>query len=234
MEQPPYYDSAVNKLSSHDKPVGWAECPDPDTTNLSNEFAVGDTVYFYLFGRDLLLDDVFFVSLFGPDQSVFAMDTIPIDTIPPGLNHLSAYYIVSVSVFDDVPAGLWRLSVQYNDIIYEHSFSVIDPSSVGTDASDIPHVFQLSQNYPNPFNPSTTIAFELTGEMSETQPVTLTIYDIRGRRVRTLIDQDFEVGNHKIHWNGQNDRGESVPSGIYLYRLKTGGKVSTRKMTILE
>jgi murein DD-endopeptidase MepM/ murein hydrolase activator NlpD len=234
VDQPPYYDPAINKLSSHDKPVGWAECPDPDTTNLSDEFAIGDSVYFYAFGRDLLLGDVFFVTLFGPDQSVFAMDTIPIDTIPPGLNHLTAYYIVAGTVLDSVPTGLWRLSVEYNDIDYEHSFSVTDPLFIETDASDIPHIFQLSQNYPNPFNPSTTIAFELPGEIREIQHVSLTIYDIRGRRVRLLIDQDFGAGDHKIHWDGRNDRGESLPSGVYLYRLKAGGKIYTRKMTILE
>ncbi len=236
MDQPPYYDSAINKLSTHDKPVGWAECPDPDTTNISDEFALGDSIYFYLFGRDLLLDDVFFVSLLMPDQSVLDTATVTIDTIPPGLNYLPAYWIATGIVLDSVPTGLWRMTVQYNDMVYEHTFSLTDPLSIGTDAqaSDIPRVFHLDQNYPNPFNPSTTIAFEIPGERGEEQPVNLTIYDIRGRLIRTLIDSELEPGAHKVHWDGRDDRGGSVSSGVYLYQLKAGSEMFTRKMTVLK
>jgi hypothetical protein len=97
-----------------------------------------------------------------------------------------------------------------------------------------PKAFSLSQNYPNPFNPSTTIAFDIPGVSGEKQHVEVTVYDIRGRRVRTLIDSDLEPGSHKLHWNGRNDRGESVPSGIYLYALRAGGEVYTRKMMVLK
>ena len=86
----------------------------------------------------------------------------------------------------------------------------------------------------NPFNPSTTITFDIPGLPSEKQHVTVTVYDIRGRRVTTLIDSDLEPGSHKVHWNGRNDIGESVSSGFYLYTLKAGGEVYTRKMTILK
>jgi hypothetical protein len=102
------------------------------------------------------------------------------------------------------------------------------------DVVSLPRAFLLSQNYPNPFNPSTTIAFDIPGSAGTKQMVSLTIYDIRGRRVQTLIDSDLTAGSHKIHWNGRNDRGQSVPSGIYLYTLKAGGEVYTRKMTVLK
>jgi hypothetical protein len=94
--------------------------------------------------------------------------------------------------------------------------------------------YGLHQNYPNPFNPSTTIAFDIPGSSGEKQHVELTVYDIRGRRVKTLLDSDLESGSHKIHWDGRNDRGESVSSGIYLYTLKADAEVYTRKMTILK
>jgi photosystem II stability/assembly factor-like uncharacterized protein len=97
-----------------------------------------------------------------------------------------------------------------------------------------PNTFSVAQNYPNPFNPSTTIALNISGTPGEKQHVEVTIYDIRGRRVCSLIDSDLEPGNHKIHWNGQNDRGEPISSGIYLYTLKTKEGTFTRKMTILK
>ncbi len=99
---------------------------------------------------------------------------------------------------------------------------------------ELPRSWSLSQNYPNPFNPSTTISFEVPGISVTKQHVTLAVYDIRGRLVRTLVSSEITPGNHKIHWDGRNDRGEFVSSGIYLYTLKTGAERYTRKMTILK
>jgi hypothetical protein len=100
--------------------------------------------------------------------------------------------------------------------------------------SGLPKVYSLSQNYPNPFNPSTTIAFDIPAISGEKQFVNLTVYDIRGRCVRTLINSDLEPGSHKIRWNGRDDRGQSVASGIYLYTLKAGEEIFTRKMIVLK
>ncbi len=98
----------------------------------------------------------------------------------------------------------------------------------------IPKNFSLFQNYPNPFNPSTTIMFDLPWSANITNHVSLTVYNIRGRRVRALINSDLEPGKHKVHWDGRNDRGESVSSGNYLYTLKVGSERFTRKMTVLK
>jgi len=99
---------------------------------------------------------------------------------------------------------------------------------------DLPKAYSLSQNYPNPFNPSTTISFEIPEREDATQNVVLTIYDVRGRQVRMLIDQDLEPGRHTIAWNGRDDRGAKVASGIYLYTLLAGDRRFTRKMSILK
>ena len=113
-----------------------------------------------------------------------------------------------------------------------------DSVSVGVgDGGPTPRVparFNLAQNYPNPFNPSTTIAFELPGTAGEKLPVSLTVYDIRGRCVRTLVNSAFEPGYYRIHWDGRSDRGLRVSSGIYLYTLRADGSEATRKMTILK
>jgi hypothetical protein len=95
-----------------------------------------------------------------------------------------------------------------------------------------PTTFSLSQNYPNPFNPSTTISFTVPEEVTGT--TSLWIYDIRGRMVRTLVDEDLASGKYSVHWRGRNERGESVSSGVYLYKLIQGENVLTRKMTVVR
>lgn len=97
---------------------------------------------------------------------------------------------------------------------------------------DIPKAFFLSQNYPNPFNPSTSISFNVPGTTD--QRVSLIVYDVRGKRTKTLIDSSFEPGTHMVSWNGRDDDGEPVPSGIYLYVLRAGDQTLTRKMTALK
>jgi hypothetical protein len=106
--------------------------------------------------------------------------------------------------------------------------------STGENNGDLPRGVGLHQNNPNPFNPSTTIEFDLYGIIDVSQLVSLTVYDIRGRRVRTLLDSDLEPGSYKIHWDGRDDHGQSVASGIYLYTLRAGEERFTRKMTILK
>lgn len=83
---------------------------------------------------------------------------------------------------------------------------------------------------PNPFNPTTTIAFELP----EASPVTLAIYDVQGRRVRTLVDGTRRAGPHAEVWNGERDDGRPVPSGVYFYRLTAAGAERSRKMVLLK
>ncbi len=88
----------------------------------------------------------------------------------------------------------------------------------------------LEQNVPNPFNPTTTIRYFLPAEGN----VALTIHDISGRVVTTLVNLRQSAGSHNVLWNGRNSRGESVATGIYLYRLKADNRVLTRKMILLK
>jgi flagellar hook assembly protein FlgD len=108
----------------------------------------------------------------------------------------------------------------------------IGPSLSGE--STLPKVFSLSQNYPNPFNPTTTITIDIPGERGEKQPVNLMIYDIRGRHVKTLINSELEAGIHRIVWDGRNERGQRVSSGVYLYTMRGGSKTYTRKMVSVK
>ena len=84
--------------------------------------------------------------------------------------------------------------------------------------------------YPNPFNPSTNLSFSL----KEQGLVNLEIYNQKGQKVRTLLSDTMPAGEHRIHWNGTDDNGRNVASGLYLYRMKSGKYSSTRKMILMK
>jgi len=109
-----------------------------------------------------------------------------------------------------------------------------DPVLVEMDDSSVllPKTMGLSQNFPNPFNPATVISYEVRGTPGDPRHTSLTVYDLRGRRVRTLTSTRLEPGLHTIMWNGTDDRGAQVPSGVYFYVLKTGVRTLTRKMLL--
>jgi len=88
----------------------------------------------------------------------------------------------------------------------------------------------LPPAYPNPFNPTVTIPFELAREGM----VTLAVYDVAGRRVRTLVNEWTPVGSHLATWDGTGDRGERVASGVYFYRLQAPGMSETRKLVMMK
>jgi hypothetical protein len=104
--------------------------------------------------------------------------------------------------------------------------------TAGSDAGDIvsPFVTKLHKNYPNPFNPETTIGFSL----KEASSVQITIYNMKGQIVKKLIDRDCIAGNHSIVWNGTDEQGKNVASGIYLYRMTNGNYSSSQKMMLMK
>ncbi len=93
-----------------------------------------------------------------------------------------------------------------------------------------PKPLTLYQNYPNPFNPNTSIKFYVP----ERSDVSLEVFDVGGRLVRTLCRKTLEQGRYSFLWNGVDNTGRSVASGVYFYRLKAGKKVVTRKMVLLR
>ena len=94
----------------------------------------------------------------------------------------------------------------------------------------IPSKFVLYQNYPNPFNPATTIRFDLPKESH----VEIAIYNVMGQKVATLTDKDFSAGSHQVLWDGKNDMGQAVSSGIYLCRIKAGEFKGLRKLVLVR
>jgi hypothetical protein len=104
-------------------------------------------------------------------------------------------------------------------------------SSTGTDEAAIPRVFALHQNAPNPFNPETTIRYDVPAPGGK---VNLTVYDVSGRIVRTLVDAAQTAGQHSVRWNGRNERGARVASGVYFCRMTAPGFEGQRKLVLLR
>ncbi len=94
----------------------------------------------------------------------------------------------------------------------------------------MPTKYTLHQNYPNPFNPTTTISYDVPNESY----ITITIYDLMGRRVNELMSKRVSAGKHTVIWNGTDANNNPVASGMYLYQLKSGDFVETRKLLLLK
>ncbi len=90
--------------------------------------------------------------------------------------------------------------------------------------------YTLHQNYPNPFNPTTTIAYEL----ATTEKISLKIYDVLGREVKTLVNGVVPAGKHTISWDGTNNAGNKVSSGVYIYSLEVGNHKLHKRMTLMK
>jgi hypothetical protein len=103
-------------------------------------------------------------------------------------------------------------------------------TGVEDDFSQVPVGFALEQNYPNPFNPSTTIHYQLP----KTTQVVLKIYNIFGQEVRTLINARQPAGVSTVVWDGWDESGKEVSSGIYIYRLQAGEVVQSRKLSFVR
>ena len=101
---------------------------------------------------------------------------------------------------------------------------------VTTLASEVPETFELGANYPNPFNPTTKITFKLP----EAAPVDLTVYDVAGREVAVLVRDRMEPGTFEVQWDGRDNAGRVLPSGMYLYRLNAGAFTESRTMVLLK
>ncbi|MFQ5866268.1 MAG: FlgD immunoglobulin-like domain containing protein, partial [bacterium] len=86
------------------------------------------------------------------------------------------------------------------------------------------------QNCPNPFNSGTEIRFALP----EAGHVRLTIYNVLGKEIRTLVDEDKKVGRYNVHWDGTDSKGNSVSSGIYIYRLEAGSFTDQKRMLFVK
>jgi serine protease AprX len=160
---------------------------------------------------------------FDSTQSEWTQVSIPLDSYT-GHSHVKfRFHFISDNTGN---ADGWYIDdVQIN----------FKPTSVEEEQVSVPTEFSLSQNYPNPFNPSTIIRFKVKGQRSKVPiPTTLKIYNILGQKVKTLVDESKQTGEYEAIWDGKNDRGEVMASGMYFYQLKAGKLTETKKMLLLK
>jgi len=110
--------------------------------------------------------------------------------------------------------------------------TAIGPLAVEDDKgiSNLPESYKLDQNYPNPFNPNTEIKFAIPRRSD----VSIAIYNILGRKIKTLVNENLSAGFKSITWDGTNSQGHSVSTGIYFYRIEADDFVESKKMLLLK
>ncbi len=113
--------------------------------------------------------------------------------------------------------GIWEITFPENDTAVE-------------ELGQIPSQFSLAQNYPNPFNAGTAITYEL----GQAGPVELGIFSLTGQRIHTLVSGAQSAGSHHLGWDGRDEGGRMVATGVYLYRLRAGAGVQTRRLVLLK
>jgi hypothetical protein len=121
-----------------------------------------------------------------------------------------------------------RYSENYTNTVSTKAICLLKPAETGEDSH--PQHSGVVGTYPNPFNPQTSIRFVLT----EDTHVSLAIYDMLGRQVLQLVDQDFKAGTHEAIWNGVDARGSTVPSGTYIYSLRRSDGLDQGTMLLLK
>ncbi|MBL7996800.1 VCBS repeat-containing protein [bacterium] len=166
-----------------------------------------------------------------------------IDVILTGLQtnlQITASYESSLSIEDESKIGMYEFSDGVWNYVGGEGFGgkvAVQVQKGGQYAVFynpehvvIPREFALSQNYPNPFNPSTTIRYDIPAESR----VTIKIYNLLGQEVKTLVNGVKGIGRYEIQWNGRNESGNTVASGVYLYRLQTNKFIQTKKMLLIK
>ena len=155
-------------------------------------------------------------------------DKLEIMSNEPGNYHAKLHF----AFMDDEVYGSSSPStggdLRYAAINLEFREEWIDPVSVNPEIVPISNI-QLS-NYPNPFNPTTTISFSIPTESK----VDLSIYNIKGQKIKTLLSEQFSAGQHSVMWDGKDSNDKQVSSGIFLYKLKTGDFQQTKKMMLIK
>ena len=167
--------------------------------------------------------------------------------IPPGMESLSELYFVNLS--NNKLSG--SINEQFCDMYltdfsgnrfckpYPQCFSIEEVALQDTSScsdlfslnkNDYPNTFKINQNYPNPFNPITSLKYDL----AEDGLVNITIFDITGRRVKTLVNGLQTAGYKSIEWNGTNDKNEPVSGGLYMVMIQAGKFIQTKKMVLLK
>lgn len=130
--------------------------------------------------------------------------------------------------WEGTPDGIVSFSPLYEHCIFDIYIGVVSVQEY--DSPSLPETYTLGQNTPNPFNPNTSIEFALP----RSGQVKVEVFNILGQKVRTLVDENLKAGFKRVDWDGTDDGGQSVASGIYLYRMTANDFSETKKMVLMK
>lgn len=173
-----------------------------------------DTAYLYIDGE---------LDVEGPASGEF-VGSIP-DPLLIGAKMENTYRNSWNGLIDDVKFFNYALSPEQVDSLFSMEYTGIQEKY-----HPAPQQYTLAANYPNPFNPATTISFAIP----RSENVTLKIYNAQGQVIRTLINETRSAGSYSMFWDARDDRGQLVPSGVYLYQMTAGDFSQTHKMLFVR
>ena len=153
-------------------------------------------------------------------------------TIPAGESQSAASAVLGGVEFDPLYPGSTTVSAVIAGFLATTAAShlvVVKPHLLPTGVGSPPLTFALEQNTPNPFNPITTISYDIPAGGAD---MNISIFDVSGRLVRQLVHEHRPAGVFSVQWNGEDDRGRRVASGVYFYRMRAGSFVDTKKMVL--
>ncbi len=215
-----------------------------------------DTAYFY---TDAYAEPPVNFSTISPVPDAQMSSTIVnfkwFSTIDPDPNDIISYriaystdwsdtstYVYTAEIEDTTMSLLLDNNLQYywvaqaidkDNFVVSSNYNTPNTFIIGTLSTEeelIPDEFALHQNYPNPFNPTTNISYDLP----KNEHVSIVIYDVMGRNIRSLINEKKSAGYYRVYWDAKNDIGEPVSAGMYIYTIEAGEFRSVKKMVLLK
>ena len=190
------------------------------TTNLGGQYISNASTEFNIYCLE-----------WTPEQMIFSVNDYVHYTYNPSVQNSETwpfdsaqYLLLNIAIEPSVTSSFIESEMEIDYV------RVYEASTLSTQTQTVPVYFNVFQNFPNPFNPVTTLRYDLP----ETGLVNITIYDMLGRQVKTLINQTQDAGYKSVIWDATNDYGKPVSAGIYLYQIQAGEYISTKKMVLLK
>jgi len=215
--------------------AGAATVGDDSTVSFADQILNG--ISFNVYVNDSLISPYYFSE---PVQLILPYKEVLMDSL--GLNEQDLWIFFYNSAGEYNGDGITNIVIDtvmnkiYADIIHFTDLVIASSECGCTDIpegmTDVPREYKLYPNYPNPFNPETSIIFTLGGKVQ--QPVNLTVYNILGQKIRTLVNDSRSPGQYSVTWEGRDDSGKLVPSGVYIYQLKAGKMTFCSRMILLN
>ncbi len=223
-EQEPYLNSSILRIRTHSAHPVYPPCPEQEIPNeMRSMIPPGTSMYFLAYYRDWDVGMTSYYRILRPDGQPWLAWSYT-----PGSYYNHVYYYANRILPADAQTGIWWFEATLGDQTERWAFGV--NVEVPTAVSRVSGFSPNLRHWPNPSSSSTTITFDLPGD----EVVELAVFDVSGRRVRTLLADARMSGVCDVVWDGRDGEGRKVSTGVYFYRLKGPDFTETRKLTIIR